>query len=153
MYIFFMKPHYHISKKEETPSAHIMLCEDQIVRVLFKGGIEISEHDIELNFEAYKRLLLSEKLHPFMIWPEDSHVTYSEKARVYAKEHENDFPKLCIAIIVRTLAHKLIANFYLKFHQPQTLVKVFNDLHEAEEWCLKQYDDYQKSANPMLQSA
>lgn len=131
-------PHYHVTKKTETATACILLCDDNIMRVQFKKDTEITALHLEENFNAYKAMVGAHK-YPYIYYAEDGSVMYTESARAYSREHEDDFPKLCIAVVVKTLAHKLIANFYLKFNKPGCLFKVFDKMEVAETWCQQQY--------------
>jgi hypothetical protein len=73
-----------------------------------------------------------------LIYSEDGTVVYTDDARKKAKELEHAFEKTCMAVLVKTLGHKLIANFYLNFYKPDFPFKVFNKLDEAEAWCSEQ---------------
>ncbi len=139
---------YNITKKTETNTAIISLCDDGIMRVVFKKGAEITPHEVESNFFAYNTIVKGES-YPFLISAEDSTVIYTDEARRYAKKHENDYPKICIAFLVRSLAHKLTVTFYLKFDNPQHPTAVFKDVDEAEAWCIEQYWDYQHHQNEL----
>lgn len=118
-----------------------MLCSDHIVRVEFKRDMEITARDIAQNHIAYNELVGGEK-YPFIYYAEDGSVNYTEDARLYSKNNEGDFPKLCIAIVVETLAHKLVANFYIRFNRPRIDLRIFDKLEEAEAWCAQQYQRY-----------
>ena len=131
-------PHSHSAKKTETTVAHISLGEDHIMRVEFKKGVEITARDLEENFSAYNALT-GTAMYPYIYFAEDGSAIYTEDARHYSRSHEDSFPKLCIAVVVKTLAHKLIANFYMHFNKPKCLFKVFDDMEAAEAWCREQY--------------
>lgn len=118
-----------------------MLCSDHIMRVEFKKDTEITARDIEQNHAAYNGLVGDHK-YPFVYYAEDGSVNYTEDARLYSKTHEGDFPKLCIAVVVQTLAHKLVANFYIRFNRPRIDLKIFDKLEDAEAWCAEQYRRY-----------
>ncbi|MBS1635543.1 MAG: hypothetical protein JST26_06430 [Bacteroidetes bacterium] len=109
------------------------------MRVQFKTGAEISAKDLEENFTAYNKLTGDDK-YPFIYFAEDGSTIYTEDARQYSRDNEDGFPKLCIAVVVKTLAHKLVANFYLRFNRPKCLFKVFDDMDAAEAWCKEQYE-------------
>jgi len=129
---------YQVTKKRETATALITLADDNIVRVMFRSNIEISAKDLEDNFVAYNEMV-GDRKYPYLYYAEDGSAIYSEEARNYARNNEEAFPKLCIAVVVKTLAHKLVANFYLRFNKPRTLFRVFDDMEKAEEWCKGQY--------------
>ena len=64
-------------------------------------------------------------------------IDVSEEAMNYAARYENK-KWLAFAIIVRSIAERLFANYYLKFKRPIRHTKVFTTPNGAEEW-LKQF--------------
>jgi hypothetical protein len=130
-------PCFSVTKKTETDAAQISVCSDGIMRVMIKKNIEITPDHFKKLFETYNELVQGEK-RPFIYYAEEGSSTVSEEARRYAKESEHLFPKICNAVVVNSLAHKLIANFYFKFNKPSYPFKVFNKMDEAEKWCLEQ---------------
>lgn len=128
---------YIVIKKTETRTASINLCDDGIVRVMLKKKSEIDKKDTEENIKAYIEIIDNNK-YAFLIYSEDGTVVYTDDARKKAKEQENTFNKTCMAVLVKTLGHKLIANFYLNFYKPNFPFKVFNNMNDAETWCIEQ---------------
>ncbi len=128
---------YIVIKKEETASAHIFMCSDGIIRVLFKKNKEVNASDFKELFLVYNDLVQGNR-HPFIYYPEDGSTTVTEDGRAYAKQEEFSFPKTCNAVVVTRLSHKLLANFYFKFNKPSHPFKVFNKMDDAEKWCLEQ---------------
>ena len=129
---------FSVTKKTETNTAYINLCSDGIVRVLFKRNSEINISELKANNVALNELVMGNK-HAFLYYTEDDTVTHSNDARAYGKQNENAVPRLCTAVVVSSLAHKLVANFYLKFNKPAIPFRVFSQMNEAEKWCLKTY--------------
>ncbi len=110
-------PSFSVIKKTETEAAQISLCSDGIVRVMIKKKIEVNAARFEAMFKAYNELVMGEK-YAFIYYAEDSTSSVSEDGREYAKKEEYSFPKICNAVVVPRLAHKLIANFYFKYNKP-----------------------------------
>lgn len=128
---------YIVIKKSETTTAHISLCDDGIVRVILKGNSEIDSNDVKQNYETFSELVEGQH-YPFLYTTENNSVVYTGDGLKYAKEHSNTaFPKLCNAVVVKSLAHKLIANFYCNFLNRVIPHKTFTDYDEAEAWCLQ----------------
>lgn len=130
-----------VIKKLETSTSHISLCDDGIIRVSFKKKVEIDIIQTKENHEAYNRLVENKK-YAFLFWAEDGDVVYTNEASKYSKSNEDAYPKICIAVLVKTLGHRLIANFYLKFNKSKVPFMVFNNLKDAEVWCVKEYHKY-----------
>jgi hypothetical protein len=128
---------YNVTKKIETSAAHISLCDDGIVRVLFKKKVEIDIIRTKENHEAYNKLVENKK-YAFLFYAEDGDVIYTNEAGKYSRSMEEAYPKTCIAVLVKTLGHRLIANFYLKINKPKVPFMVFNNLKDAEAWCIKE---------------
>lgn len=120
----------------------IELCNDGILRVMLKKNSEISFDDALENINAYAKIAQGVE-YAFLITSENDTVIYTDEARKSAKKHESLFPKLCMAVVMRSLAHKLIANFYNKVFKPSFPFKVFDDLNEAELWCKAQVEQQQ----------
>lgn len=128
---------FSVIKKIETETAQVSLCSDGIIRVMLKKKAEITSPNTEENIKAYIEISEGKK-YAFLVYSEDGTVVYTDDARKKAKELEHTFEKTCMAVLVKTLGHKLIANFYLNFYKPEFPFKVFNKLDEAEAWCLEQ---------------
>ena len=133
-----------ILKTIETLTMKASLSSDDIVRVMLKKNSEIDSDATLKNIKAYIELTNNNK-YAFIIFAEDSSVVYTEDARKNAKINEQLFEKVCIAVIVKTLAHRLITNFYFKFYKPGYPFKVFTNVNEAEDWCLKECTKIQKA--------
>jgi hypothetical protein len=138
---------YTIIKKVETSATEIAMCSDGIMRVMYKKNREIDSSVLKNLIENYNQLVEGKK-HPYIYYTEDNSVTFSHDVREYFKQHEQSFPKICDALVVKSLAQKLIANFYLKFNKPAYPTKVFNTMEDAETWCLQQSQKHKN--NKML---
>lgn len=86
---------------------------------------------------------------------ENNTVVYSTDGLKYAKENAHKaFPKICTAVVVKSLPQRLLANFYTRLLNRGVPHKTFNHYNEAEEWCLIQYKEFQSNKrNPNLYSS
>jgi hypothetical protein len=116
---------YTIIKKVETSAAVISIYSDDTMRVMYKKNKEIDSSVLKDLIEIYNKLVEGKK-YPYIYYTEDDSVTFSHDVREYFKQNEYSFPKICDAFVVKSLAQKLIANFYLKFNKPAYPSKVFN---------------------------
>jgi hypothetical protein len=140
---------YIVIKKSETDAAEISICDDGIIRVMFKKNMEVGPPEFKELFEKYNALVEG-KGYPYIYSVEDSSVTITNEGRTYSKEKEFSFPKVCNAYVVTSLAHKLLANFYLKFNKPFYPSKVFTTMEDAEIWSLQQLKDSDKKHYSMV---
>ncbi len=125
---------YKVIEQSETASFLIQLCDDGIVRVMGKSNQTVDEEQMIKNIEIYNKLIKGQ-LYAFLYYPEDDTFVFGSDAIKYAKNNQNSFPKLGIAVVVNSLAHKLVANFYLKISPQKSPFKIFNTMSGAEAWC------------------
>lgn len=135
---------YKVIEQSETISCLIQLCDDGIVRVMGKSNQTLDEEQMIKNIEIYNKLIKGQ-LYAFLYHPEDDTFVFGSDAIKYAKNNQNSFPKLGIAVVVNSLAHKLVANFYLKISPQKSPFKIFNTMSGAEAWC---YELIKKQLSP-----
>ena len=135
---------YKVIRISETDTTRISLCDDGIVRVMLKKNSEIGFQQAKQNIQAYSDIVEGNK-YAFIFYSENDNVVYSEEARNYAKSNESLFPKISMAVLVKTLAHKMVANFNFRFHKPAIPYKVFVKLEDAEVWSRQQVTVYTKA--------
>lgn len=128
---------YIIIKKEETNASYISMCSDGIIRVLFKRNQEIDPIVLKELFDKFNEMTDGVS-YPYIYSAEDGSVTFTTEGNVYSKQHQHLFPKICSAFVTKSLAQRLIANFYLKINKPENPSKLFKTLEEAEIWCFEQ---------------
>jgi hypothetical protein len=128
---------YIVIKKEETNASYISMCSDGIIRVLFKKNQEIDPTVLEDLFKKFNEIIEGVS-YPYIYLAEDGSVTFTTEGNVYSKQNQNLFPKICSAFVTKSLAQRLIANFYLKINKPKNPSKLFKNQDEAEAWCFQQ---------------
>lgn len=124
-----------IIKKVETELYIVGIRDDGIIHVFYK---EHTELDVKLQLEMLDVYiqLCGNKQYPF-IFEAEEYITVTKEARDNALSLEDQSPLSMSAILVKNLAHKLIADFYLKINKPRRPYKVFKDFQEGINW-LKQ---------------
>ncbi len=128
-----------IIKKVETAQYIIGVRDDGIIHVFYK---EHAELDVKLQLEMLDVYieLCENKPYPF-IFEAEEYITVTKEARDNALSLEDKSPLAVSAILVKNLAHKLIADFYLKFNKPRRPYKVFKNFEEGIDWLLKTFKD------------
>lgn len=140
---------YIVIKKVETDVAYISMCDDGIVRVLFKKNKEINPSSLKNLFETFNDLAKGVS-YPYLYSAEDGSVIFTTDGNAYSKQNQHAFPKVCSAFVVTSLAHRLIANFYLKINKPVNPSKLFKDKEDAESWCFQQLKGHDKKNYSMV---
>jgi hypothetical protein len=126
-----------IIKKVETAQYIVGVRDDGIIHVFYK---EHTELDVKLQLEMLDVYfeLCENKPYPF-IFEAEEYITITKEARDNALSLEDKSPLAVSAILVKNLAHKLIADFYLKFNKPRRPYKVFKNFEEGVDWLLKTF--------------
>lgn len=108
---------------------------------LLSNGVVIVEVDdnvmVELNdIKEIVRMqgeLTDQKKHPVVTVPSEF-TTISKEARHYMSGKEAAKYTSADAFIIRALAHKILADFYMRFQNPVVPTKIFRTREEAVEW-------------------
>ena len=116
--------------------AEISLREDGIVEINTKSSSELGIEQCMENQKAYAQLLEA-KRYP-MIHIGGKYVTIDKKARKYAASEEALRFSVAEAYVITSLAHKILAKFYLKVDKPSVPTKFFSTKVAAENW-LKEF--------------
>lgn len=140
---------YSILKQTETRSSVISLCSDGIVRVMGKSNEVMDEKRMQHNIAEYNKMI-DGKSYAFLYYTEDDTFVFGSDAIRYAKSNQDSFPKTCIAVMVKNLAQKIVANFYLKFSPQKSPMRIFTNMRDAEAWCLQQYKLSQKTYSSVM---
>lgn len=119
----------------ETDTAHFYLLEGDIVWIRYKEF----EEEFGLS-EAMKHTEVLESLNegcPVHVVADfrGLDVSFSHEAREYfAGSDAHGSVRISQAIILSGLAHKIVANFYLKFNKPACPARIFYNPNDALAW-------------------
>lgn len=124
----------HTKESIDLICATLWKLNDEIILLRFKDGVHLDEQDaidvkngcIEL-FEGRKFLILVDA--------RNLGLTLGRQGSDYfAKNKEFNDVLQAQALLVNSLALKLIARFYITISKPISEAQIFNDLEEALEW-------------------
>ncbi len=123
------------TQKIETRISCISKLDEDMVRVEVKKDIEAELDDLEENYQAYLSLFGFKQLYFLVVFNEGSN-TSLEVRNAFANKRSSF--KKAEAIVVKSIAHKIIANFILKIQKPAHKMQVFNDEQSALDWLFNQ---------------
>ncbi len=128
-----MKKHQEI----DLPVATISYLEKQIISLKFKDDIIVTAKDAKMIDEAYVELA-GNKPFKALVDSRDIRGDLTSEARdLFATDPLVRPLRKGQALVVNSLANKLFADFYIKFHRPFDPVKVFNnDIDAGFRWLL-----------------
>lgn len=112
--------------------SEIFLRDDGLVEILIKESSSISADECAEMIASYKTILENKK-YPLLHIVEN-YVVFEKSAREFSVTEEGVSFSGAEAYVITSLAHKLLANFYLKVNKPPVPTKFFRSRVEAEEW-------------------
>ena len=119
-------------KKLDYPDVNLQLKSNNIVYVTFKDDCNL-DIPLQMRLLDYYKEITDNKLMHFMFFAAEN-VSLSKEARDNAVKIEDQSMLGATAVVVDTLAYKLIANFYLKFNKPKRPFKVFSNEDDGIAW-------------------
>lgn len=119
----------------ELPTAHFVMLEHDIVWVRYKPyDEEISLEDALLHTAVLDKLNGGQPVHTIVDF-RDIHVAFTNEARDYfAQNEQHSALRMSQALILSSLAHRIVGNFYLKFNRPNCPARIFANPQDALEW-------------------
>lgn len=119
-------------KELDFSEVNLQLKSNDIVYVTFKDNCNL-DIPLQMRLLDYYYDITDGKLMHFMFFAAEN-VSLSKEARDNAVKIEDQSMLGATAVVVDTLAYKLIANFYLKFNKPKRPYKVFSKEEDAIRW-------------------
>lgn len=109
-----------------------------ILYVKYKPG----DDELDISYakeqtERVNRLCEGEPHHVIADFTETA-INFSPEAReFFAENKSHNELRLSQVIIINSLAHKLVANFYMRFNKPKSPTVIVNSLEQALSWVKK----------------
>lgn len=119
-----------ILKKVTTPTA-LILIDGDVVKTYMRPDVEFSAEASEENIEAIWDDIKDKKIFNLLLPDPSTQIT------VDVRTYENaglESIKKAEAIVIKSLAHRLLAKFYLKSREGRYPTKVFDNEAQALEW-------------------
>jgi hypothetical protein len=108
---------------------------DGLVEIVFMKSIVLGLQECLDLMDAYEQIL-EKKRYPLLHIAGD-YMQVTEEARNYGASEEGLRFSAAEAFVINSLAHKLLANFYMKINKPSVPTKFFSKKEDAEEWLKK----------------
>lgn len=122
-------------KKIKTPKATLYLYENTLVKVVTHENQVLDVEDMK-EIQAARRKLVDGK--PYLIYSvTESFASITPEARLFGTQKEVIDERLALAIVVKTLTHRIIGNFFIQLHKKHTPAKLFSNEKDAVKWLMK----------------
>lgn len=121
-----------IVRQIEIPEAYISLRSDGIIYVFHKENVSL---DVELQTRLvgiFKDITGNQKAN--FIFESDEGFVFTREARENSIKIDDDSLVEASAIIVKSLASRIIANFFIKVTKPKAKYRLFGNVKDAADW-------------------
>jgi len=109
---------------------------NSIIHIKLKDNIQIELEDSKMQFELLKSKYDGTNKNLILV-EIGNDCSISKEAREFGEKPESNEMTQAIAVVVKSLAHRIIINFIIKFTRNQTMkMKMFDDKQKAINWLL-----------------
>lgn len=122
----------HILREIDLPEAIIRLRRDGIIHVFYKENVVLDPPLQEAMINLFREMTNNKKSN--YIFEADEGFYFSKEARDNSIRLEENSPVFASGIIVKNLASRLIANFFIKVTGPKIKYRLFGTVEEAVKW-------------------
>jgi hypothetical protein len=116
----------------ETKVAFVNLVEEDLIRIEYKPDAYVDIEAFAENLDAYKKLMTNGRVYFLTVVGEGATIT-QEARDLFATPERSSF-KIAEAFVIKTMAHRIVANFVMKVQRPKHIMRVFSEEIEAMTW-------------------
>lgn len=117
------------TKEILTRTLRLRLLENGIVYYTYLPEVDVDANDHIENHKALVEITGNVK-HPLLI-DSDEIISVTPEGKDKIRELEPLAPITVRAVIIKSLGHRLLTSFYIKFHKPMVPTKLFDNYDEA----------------------
>ncbi len=127
-----LDPEITIVKQVNIPEASIKMRSDGIVHVYYNENVVLDVNLQVKMLHLFSTFTNNEKA--YFIFEADEGFVVTKEARENANKLEENTPVKASAIIVKNLASRIVANFFIKVVKPTINYKLFTNVNDAVAW-------------------
>lgn len=121
-----------IIKQIDHPLFNVQLRSDGIVQVNINDEAYFTLNDSKEYVIAVDQL--TNGIPHLILKIPGEHASVDSESRSFMATPEAMRCSIADAIVVKSMAQRIIGNFYIKFDKPDKPVRLFNNIEEAEKW-------------------
>ena len=130
-----MIPDFEYIKETTTRTIRLRLLANGIIHYTYLPNVEVDENDHVENHKALVELTGGIK-HPLLI-DSDYFISVTPKGREMIRQLEPQAPISVRALVIRSLSHRILSNFYIRFHKPIVPTSVFDSYAVAMNYLME----------------
>lgn len=126
------QPGFYILKEIILPHTHLKLRSDGIVQISYPDNFSFTLKESIESVDAIGEI--TNGVPHLILKVPGKYTTVDKETREHVAKGDGARFSIAEAFIIDSLAHKLIANFYISVEKPQKPTKFFRDIPSAEVW-------------------
>ena len=137
----------------ETKTAVFSMLNEVTLKVVMKEDAVVDEPEAIENYEAAVKLTKGKRHAVFV--DARHYATLTDEAREFSSAPEQHEQVIAQAIVINSLASRLLANFLIQFYKRVKRVEMhlFNDCEEAMTWLNKMISEEEKHSSAKINKA
>ena len=120
-------------KESRTPKATLYLYERNLVKVITHAHQVLELEDMMIIQEARRNLVGKDTAYVILSM-QGEQASITKEAREFASQKAEVGNRLALAIVVKSLAHRIIGNFFIQSLKPHTPARLFPSEKDALKW-------------------
>lgn len=124
------------TKETKTKSAKIRLISPNLIENIIQNYAGIDAEDV-LEIKEMNKEIAEGKRYA-VLFDTGEYTSFTKEARELASSKEFVGDTIAKALLVRSLGHRIVANFYININKPVMTTKVFEDRDKAINWLNEQ---------------
>ena len=127
---------YSVLESYTDRASNVEFWDNGIIFIKLKDNLQIELQDSQKQYLFLKSKYDGINKHIILVEPGND-TSISKEAREFATKPESNEMTLATAVIVKSLAHRIIINFIINFTHQQTMkMKMFDNKQKAIDWLL-----------------
>ena len=127
---------YSVIESYTDRASNVEFWDNDIIFIKLKDNLQIELQDSQKQYLFLKSKYDGINKHIILVEPGND-TSISKEAREFATKPESNEMTQATAVIVKSLAHRIIINFIINFTHQQTMkMKMFDNKQKAIDWLL-----------------
>jgi hypothetical protein len=127
---------YSVIETNSDRISNVEFWDNDIICIKLKDNEQVELEDAKKQYLFLKSKFDGINRHLVLVEP-SVNTTISKEAREFSAKPESNAMTAATAVIVKSLAHRILINFIIKFTHQQTMkMKMFDDKQKAIDWLL-----------------
>lgn len=123
---------YTVTEELILPHTHLRMRSDGILQINYPDNASFTVVESIESVNAIGRI--TKGIPHVILKVPGKYTTVDKGCRDHVSKGDGARFSIAEAFIIKSLAHKLVANFYIKFEKPQKPTAFFQDIPSAEKW-------------------